>query len=406
MEHRIHMWRIVRIAACIGLAVATGVGSGADAATPKDFWSFESGHVRPLALSTDGSLLAAVNTPDNRLEVFEVGATGLTHRWSVPVGMEPVSVALWGTQAWVVNHLSDSISIVDLAATPPRVARTLLLADEPRDIVFAGPGGNHAYITTARRGQNSGVDPRLLDPGVGRALVYVYDATALGSSLEGDPLEILGDAPVSGATAPAHPDVLFGDTPRALATTADGNTVYAAVFHSGNQTTAVSEQFIAGFEAAAPGVLGTSEPATNAIGEPAPSVGAIIGFNPLTSQWRDVELRNFNLFMRMTLPDLDVFEIDAEREPRPSVSLDRFQPRRHDPVQYDRSTRRTGMLYVTNTACQQPCSVRRRRGRMQLLHLLLLARSRPEIHRRCAGNLHKSQHHRSSTRRATMGAPP
>src|SRR3989475_6414790 len=27
----------------------------------------------------------------------------------------------------------------------------------PRDIVFAGPGGNRAFITTAHRGQNSGV---------------------------------------------------------------------------------------------------------------------------------------------------------------------------------------------------------------------------------------------------------
>ena len=54
----------------------------------------------------------------------------------------------------MVNHLSDSVSIVDVAAAPPRVVRTLLVGDEPRDIVFAGPGGNRAFITTARRGQN------------------------------------------------------------------------------------------------------------------------------------------------------------------------------------------------------------------------------------------------------------
>ena len=33
---------------------------------------------------------------------------------------------------------------------------------------------------------------------------------------------------------------LFADTPRALAVSADGNTVYAAAFFSGNQTTTVS----------------------------------------------------------------------------------------------------------------------------------------------------------------------
>ena len=38
---------------------------------------FESGQVRPLALSPDGTLLFAVNTPDNRLEIFAVRATGL-----------------------------------------------------------------------------------------------------------------------------------------------------------------------------------------------------------------------------------------------------------------------------------------------------------------------------------------
>ena len=44
-------------------------------------------------------------------------------------------------EIWVVNHLSDSVSIVDIGTTPPRVTRTLLVGDEPRDIVFAGAGG-------------------------------------------------------------------------------------------------------------------------------------------------------------------------------------------------------------------------------------------------------------------------
>ena len=35
-----------------------------------DFVNFESGQVRPLALSPDGSRLYAANTPDNRLEIF------------------------------------------------------------------------------------------------------------------------------------------------------------------------------------------------------------------------------------------------------------------------------------------------------------------------------------------------
>src|SRR5215813_10828459 len=148
------------------------------------FTTFESGQVRPLAMSPDGTRLFATNTPDNRLEIFDVGADGLTHRASVPVGLEPVAVAArTNGEVWVVNHLSDSVSIVDVASSPPRVVRTLLTCDEPRDIVFAGAGGNRAFITTGRRGQNCPVAANLTTEGIGRAVVQVFDATNLGASL-------------------------------------------------------------------------------------------------------------------------------------------------------------------------------------------------------------------------------
>src|SRR6187402_3076250 len=63
------------------------------AAAASSFTLFESGQVRPLALSPSGKLLFAVNTPDNRLEVFKVRPGGLVHHGSVPVGLEPVAVA-------------------------------------------------------------------------------------------------------------------------------------------------------------------------------------------------------------------------------------------------------------------------------------------------------------------------
>jgi hypothetical protein len=53
--------------------------------------TFESGQVRPLALSPDGSRLFAVNAPDNRLEILTVTADGLQKEAIVPVGMEPVA---------------------------------------------------------------------------------------------------------------------------------------------------------------------------------------------------------------------------------------------------------------------------------------------------------------------------
>jgi DNA-binding beta-propeller fold protein YncE/mono/diheme cytochrome c family protein len=275
-------------------------------ATAQSFVNFESGQVRPLALSPSGERLFAVNTPDNRLEVFAVGASGLRYAGSVPVGLEPVAVAARSDgEVWVVNHLSDSVSIVDVAASPPRVVRTLLVGDEPRDVVFAGPGGNRAFVTTAHRGQNSPMDPQLTTEGVGRADVFVFDALDLGTSLGGTPLTVV---------------TLFGDTPRALAASADGSRVYAAVFHSGNRTTTVSEGVVCngGASAGSCTVGGTTYPGglpapnVDADGVPGPETGLIVKYNPAAGQWQDELGRNWSNAVRFSLPDLDVFAIDAD----------------------------------------------------------------------------------------------
>ena len=237
----------LRMGTLAALVAASVLTSGA--ARAGSFTTFESGQVRPLALSPDGSRLFAVNTPDDQLETFAVTATGLVHQSSVTVGLEPVAVAArTNDEVWVVNLLSDSISIVDVTSDPPRVTRTLLVGDEPRDIVFAGAGGTRAFITTAHRGQQrtdpsiasvpGAGDPQLTTAGVGRADVWVFDATALGTTLGGTPVGIV---------------TLFGDTPRALAVAPDGGTVYAAVFNSGNQTTTLSEGVVCnGFGSAMP----------------------------------------------------------------------------------------------------------------------------------------------------------
>src|SRR5690349_16330721 len=61
-------------------------------ASERSFTAFESGQVRPLALSDDGKFLYAVNTPDNRLEIFRTSPQGLKPAGSVAVGLEPVAV--------------------------------------------------------------------------------------------------------------------------------------------------------------------------------------------------------------------------------------------------------------------------------------------------------------------------
>ena len=64
--------------ACAGSSAAAAIVLLATAGAARAaFVTFESGQVRPLALSPDGTRLFAVNTPDNRLEIFDVTAGGL-----------------------------------------------------------------------------------------------------------------------------------------------------------------------------------------------------------------------------------------------------------------------------------------------------------------------------------------
>ncbi len=289
------------------------------------FLTFDTTPVRPLAISPDGTQLFAVNTPDNQLEIFDIDGSGLlTAAGVVQVGMEPVAVAARSnSEVWVVNFLSDSVSVVDLSGAAPRVVRTLLVGDEPSDIVFAGPGGNRAFITAAHRGQNTPYPDGDYDlEGIGRADIWVFDATNLGSSLGGDALTIV---------------TVFGDKPRALAVSNNGNTVYAAIFHSGNQTTSLNPAFVCDTSTSnlnsntveppctvagvtSPG--GSPPPHKNQQNIVRPETGLIVKYNRdggTSNQWQDELGRNWNDFVNFDLPDKDVFAIDATNNPPVAV---------------------------------------------------------------------------------------
>jgi DNA-binding beta-propeller fold protein YncE len=266
-------------------------GSGADTQTadsaPGSVAVFESGPVRPIALSADGQRLYVVNAPAYCLEIYSVSPAGLRLASTVAVGMEPVAVAERnGREVWVVNHLSDSVSVVRLDGTP-RVLRTLQVGDEPRDIVFAGPNRDRAFITTAARGQSrpGASAAQLTQPGFGRADVWVFAANALDDTASVQPLTIV---------------TLFADTPRALAVSADGNTVYAAAFMSGNGTTVLHKDAVIGRK---------PPPYKSADGVIAPDTSLIVRYDG--SAWRDETGADWSVQVRFNLPDYDVFSISA-----------------------------------------------------------------------------------------------
>jgi len=179
------------------------------------------------------------------------------------VGLEPVGGGGCGPIArfWVVNHLSDRHQrgrarrrrqVRACRAHAARRRRALAISCSP------GPGrSGRVSSPRAHRGQNVPFDPQLSVPGVGRADVWVFDASLPDHT--SSPLTII---------------TLFTDTPRApLAVTPDGSRVYAAGFHTGNRTTIVGEQSITdGFRApmVSPGLRRTS------MATPAPEVGAIV----------------------------------------------------------------------------------------------------------------------------------
>jgi len=293
----------VTVISLITLLTACG-GSGDSTPVPTtptppvkgaNFTTFETGQTRPLAMSPDGNKLFAANTPNGTLEIYAISAGGLTYESTVAVGMEPSAVAaLNNNEVWVVNHLSDSISVIDVSATPAKVTRTLLVGDEPRDIVFAGAGNKFAFITTAHRGQNGPndlpVDAQLTTPGIGRADVWVFNTPALGNRIGGDPATVL---------------TLLGATPRALTVSPDGNTVYAAVFFSGNRTTTLGEDNLS-----KPGPLISND------GAPQPDTGLIVQFNgtnwvDATGSTTDLAAVAYDDKVLFSLPDNDVFTIDA-----------------------------------------------------------------------------------------------
>lgn len=252
---------IVASALLTTLIAATSYGS--------TFTNFESHQIHPLEISSDGARLFAVNTPDNRLTVYTITPQGLAIEKEIPVGLDPVSVRQrTADEVWVVNHLSDDVSVVSLATG--NVRATLRVGDEPTDVVFAGAEGR-AFVCVSQEDA-----------------VKIYD-----------PDDLL---------APAVVVSIFGSDPRALAANSDRTRVYVAIFEAGNRTSILGQN-----EVVAGGGPPPADPPRKASLPPPIDVGLVIRWTG--AHWIDeTATKNWETFVPIpyTLPDNDVAELDAD----------------------------------------------------------------------------------------------
>jgi len=240
--------------------------------TGSDFVHFESSQVHPEAITPDGTKLLVVNTPDNRLTIFDLTTQFPSPLVEIPVGLEPVSVAVRSNnEAWVVNNVSDDVSIVDL--TTMHVRATLRVGDEPNDVLFAGASGN-AYVSVSEEDA-----------------VKVYDPTSL---------TLIKTIAINGRM------------PRALARNAAGTLVFAEVFQAGNKTTVLSAPEVAD---SIPDDPDFPRDTANKHGHVnPPSVGGIVQFLSFGTDgagYYDEYGKLWNSKIKYSQPDVDVAEINT-----------------------------------------------------------------------------------------------
>ena len=243
----------------------------------QSFVNFESPQSHPIDITPDGTTLLAVNTADGQLELFDLIRGLPVRRGSVAVGVDPVSVRVRNnTEAWVVNQVSDSVSVVDIASM--RVTRTILIGDEPADICFTTKP-SRAFVSLAVSSKLVSFDPSLATP-------VLTSTTILGAQ------------------------------PRALATSPDGTKVYLAVFESGNKTTIIPRTVVNSTAGPYAGVnpppnSGTAFDPPRTVGQANPPRVAHIARKNAANQWIDDNGRNWTNQITWGVVDNDLAIINS-----------------------------------------------------------------------------------------------
>lgn len=223
-----------------GLTISDARAEGA--ASAGAYTLLEADPVRPIAVLEKSGLVAVTNTVDGYLEILRPTRRSAAPCGAVQVGLQPVAVAVVdegesNAELWVVNHLSDSVSVIALDTETCRaeLTRTLQVGDEPRDIVVARDASSRTrvFVATAHRGQHHPLESArlgtdLIVPPNQKAAAGLADVLVFDPASPGAPPEVVN---------------LFGDRPRALAV-ADG-VVYAASYLSGNRTTTIPAETVA-----------------------------------------------------------------------------------------------------------------------------------------------------------------
>lgn len=200
---------------------------------------FEARQTHPIALTPDGKVLLAVNSPDSSLSIYDISnATRLAPLLigEPPVGLEPVSVkARTNGEAWVVNEVSDTVTVVSLS--DGAILDTLQVPDEPADVHFAA---GKAFVTCS-----------------GSRQLRVFDAATRA---------LLATIPLGGIA------------PRAITSSADGTKLYVSFLLSGNATTIL------------PRTLAPAQPApTNSSLPAAPQTAQIVAATDSRINWQTLD---------------------------------------------------------------------------------------------------------------------